>query len=187
MKNKEDIKVNFVTHAKPTESQFAELIDSCVGKLDSTNELPVASVDNAGHSYLIGDTVYTCELVGGNYQWVPKQLGGGGGVDSSFEINDFTVPDSHGRVDFSSVPEAPTIFNYDIAETTILNSQNQFYNNSLSYILITNVQNSDYTFTFGNIQQAPAITIHSGKTAIISILTFFDNSFIAGVYENNNQ
>lgn len=187
MQNKENIKANFVTYAKPTESQFAELIDSCVGKLDSTNELPVASADNAGHSYLIGDTVYTCELVGGSYQWIAKQIGGGGGGSYELETNGFVDSGTIGYVDFDSIPTGPSIFVYTINSNVTISSYNEFYNNSMSYILVENGDNENsHTLTFGNIANGPSVTIPvGGKTMCISILTWNNCSYIASVFENN--
>ena len=70
MRTKEEIKSNFEAGDVPTEQDFAELVDSQVGALDSANELPVAASTNVGVCYLVGgDTIYRCEESGGVYSW----------------------------------------------------------------------------------------------------------------------
>lgn len=71
MNTKETIKSNFEAGDVPTELDFAEAIDSQVGVLDSSAELPTASASNFGVCYLVGgNTIYRCELDNGNYDWV---------------------------------------------------------------------------------------------------------------------
>ena len=83
MDNKEILKGKFACGATPTDSDFASLIDSCVGNLTDVLQLPTASSSLVNTSYKIGDKIYTCKLQGGVYQWVAVNLGGGGGTSYS--------------------------------------------------------------------------------------------------------
>ena len=78
MDNKEILKGKFACGATPTDSDFASLIDSCVGNLTDVLQLPTASSSLVNTSYKIGDKIYTCKLQSGVYQWVAVDLGGGG-------------------------------------------------------------------------------------------------------------
>lgn len=62
----------FYIGAYPTAEQFHDVIDSTLGVLDSTSELPAAGAGNLGNEYKVGNTFYKCEQVNGVYQWVPK-------------------------------------------------------------------------------------------------------------------
>lgn len=62
----------FYTGSYPTAGQFHDVIDSTLGVLDSTSELPTAGAGNLGNEYKVGNVFYRCEQVNGGYQWVAK-------------------------------------------------------------------------------------------------------------------
>lgn len=78
MENKEIQKTKFQCGSTPDADDFAELIDSSVGVLTDAIQLPPASSSLVNTCYKIDNTLYTCKLVGGTYQWVGTALGGGG-------------------------------------------------------------------------------------------------------------
>ena len=71
-KNKDIQREYFYEGAYPTDTQFHEVIDSALGVLDSTDDLPTAGAGNLGDEYKVGNVFYKCEQVGGGYQWVAK-------------------------------------------------------------------------------------------------------------------
>ena len=71
-KNKDIQREYFYEGAYPTDTQFHEVIDSALGVLDSTDDLPTAGAGNLGDEYKVGNVFYKCEQVSGGYQWVAK-------------------------------------------------------------------------------------------------------------------
>jgi len=73
----ETLKTYFETADVPTAAEFANLIESKIGILDSVEDLPTAAATNLGDKYLIGTTLYTCTLAGSTYSWTGTAWGGG--------------------------------------------------------------------------------------------------------------
>ena len=67
--NKELIKKYFECGDFPTEEDFAELIDSSLGVLDSMGELPDANETTLGTEYKVGDNYVKCVFESGSYSW----------------------------------------------------------------------------------------------------------------------
>jgi len=69
MDNKETLKTYYETGDTPTQEQFAKFIDACVGTLETTDDLPVATSAQENVIYQIGKAFYQCKVLSGIYGW----------------------------------------------------------------------------------------------------------------------
>ena len=69
MDNKETLKTYYETGDKPTQEQFEKLIYACVGTLEKTDDLPVATSAQENVIYQIGKAFYQCKVLSGIYGW----------------------------------------------------------------------------------------------------------------------